>query len=425
VTIIMLGVGPAFAQSPRALHAQPSVRISLEQAEKMAIEHNRNLRAERTLILQSKANQTTARLRPNPVFDTDALFLPVFSPSQFTSNNLNNNIEFDAGVSYPFELGGKREARMKAAQEATNVTTYQVRNYERRLRYRVAGQFINVLYAQSKLSFAKQDLASFENSLSISEKQYKAGSISHGSLLKIQLQRLLFQTDVQSAEVEAIQAKNQLRQLVGFSALPQDFEVIGQLQASDPKRSLLGLEAEALRVRPDLQAARDRVIEAKGQLRLAKANGYPNLGTTLDYTHLYGLNNLSAYATIAIPIFNRNQGNIARNSARITQAQNARHAVESMVLTQVRSAYAQEQSALQVIKLYRSGYLHDAKQSLQISAYAYLRGDTGLINFLDAERSYRKVELSYRQALAKAMLTEHRLKEVVGVQKLSGGNSQP
>lgn len=423
--IFSLGVSPVLAQASHPSHSQPEVRISLPQAEKLAVAHNRALQAERTLILQSKANQTTASLRPNPIFDTDALFLPVFSPSEFTSKNLNNNIEFDAGISYPFELGGKREARMKAAQTTTNVTTYQVSNDERRLRYRVAEQFINVLYADSKLSFAKQDLTSFDNSLSISEKQYKAGSISHGSLLKIQLQRLLFQTDVQSAEVEAIQAKNQLRQLVGFSALPQHFEVIGQLQANDPKRSLLGLEAEALRSRPDLQAAREQVIEAKGQLGLAKANGYPNLSTTLDYTHLYGLNNLSAYATIAIPIFNRNQGNIARSSARITQAQNTRHAVESMVLTQVRSAYAQEQSALQVVTLYRSGYLHDAKQSLQISAYAYLRGDTGLINFLDAERSYRKVELNYRQALAKAMLTEHRLKEAVGAQKLSGGNGQP
>ena len=422
MTILILVGGQAIAQST---HAKPQVRISLPQAERMAIAHNRTLQAERTLILQSRANQTTASLRPNPVFDTDSLFLPVFSPSQFTSKNLNNNIEFDAGISYPFELGGKREARIKAAKAATNVTTYQVSNDERRLKYRVAEQFINVLYAESKLSFAKQDLASFDNSLSISQKQYKAGSISHGSLLKIQLQRLLFQTDVQSAKVAAIQAKDQLRQLVGFSALPQNFQVIGKLQVTKPHRSLLGLEAEALKLRPDLQAARNKVIEAKGNLRLAKANGYPNLSTTLDYTHLYGLNNISAYASIAIPIFNRNQGNIARNSARITQAENTRHAMESMVLTQVRSAYAQEQSTLQVVSLYRSGYLHDAKQSLQISAYAYLRGDTGLINFLDAERSYRKVELSYRQALAKAMLTEHRLKEVVGAQKLSGGKGQP
>lgn len=428
LAVLILGTSSTFAQSSQssgAPHSQPRVRISLSQAEKMALAHNGNLQAERTQIQQSKANEITASLHPNPVFDTDSLFLPVFSPNEFTSKNLNNNIEFDAGISYPFELGGKRKARMKAASAATSVTTYQVRNDERRLRYRVAEQFINVLYAQSKLAFAKQDLASFAKSLSISQKQYKAGSISHGSLLKIRLQRLLFQTDVESARVAEVRAKNQLRQLVGFSVLPQHYQVIGKLQAKDSRRSLLGLEAEALRLRPDMQAAREGVIEAQGRLRLAKANAYPNLGTTLDYTHLYGLNNLSAYATIAIPVFNRNQGNVARNTARITQAQDRKHAVQEMVLTQVRSAYAQEQSALQVVHLYRSGYLHDAKQSLGISAYAYLRGDTSLINFLDAERSYRKVELNYRQALASAMLTEHRLREVVGMQGAPGGGRQP
>jgi len=391
----------------------------------MAIAHNRTLQAERTQIQQSQANQLTASLRRNPDFDVDSLFLPVFSPGEFTSHNLNNNIEFDAGVSYPFELGGKRKARMKAAAAATRVTSEQISNDERRLRYRVAEQFINVLYAKSKLAFAKQDLKSFDKSLSISEKQYTAGSISHGNLLKIQLQQLLFQTDLQSARVAAVQAKNQLRELVGFSAIPQDYRVIGRLQAKDSHRSLLGLEAEALRLRPDLQAAREGVTEAQGQLRLSRANGYPNLKTTLDYTHLYGLNNLSAYATIGIPIFNRNQGNIARSTARIIQARDRKHAVEEMALTQVRSAYAQEQSALQVVKLYQSGYLNEAQQSLQISGYAYLRGDTSLINFLDAERSYRKVELNYRRALARAMLTQQRLHEVVGVKPQSGGSKQP
>lgn len=391
----------------------------------MAILHNRTLQAERTQIQQSQANQITASLRPNPTFDADSLFLPVFKPSEFTSKNLNNNIEFDAGISYPFELGGKRRARINAAQVATTITSYQVSNYERQLRYRVAEQFINVLYAQSKLAFAKQDLASFDKSLSISKKQYKAGSISHGSLLKIQLQRLLFQTDVQSAEVASVQAKNQLRELIGFRSVPEDYQVIGKLQVHDPHRSLLGLEAEALCLRADLQAARQGVTEAQGQLRLAKAYRYPNLHTTLDYTHLYGLNNLSAYATIGIPIFNRNQGNIALTTARITQARDQKHAVEEMVLTQVRSAYAEEQSALQVVKLYQSGYLNEAQQSLQISGYAYVRGDTSLINFLDAERSYRKVELNYRRALASAMLTQQRLHEVVGVKPQSGGSKQP
>ncbi len=417
-----LGAGFAAAQTSRP---QPRLRITLAQAEQMALAHNQTLQADLTLISQSKANQITAGLRPNPVFDTDALFIPFFSPSHLTSNNLNTNSEFDAGLSYDFELYGKRKARMTAAQAATMVTTSLVSNDERRLRYDVAAQFINVLYAESKLRFAKQDLATFDKSLNISQKQYQAGSISRGSLLKLRLQRLLFQTDVTSAEVAVIQAKDNLRQLVGFDALPQNYDVIGKLQTNNPHRSLLGLEAEALQHRPDLRAARQGIIQAQSNLHLARAYAHPNLGTTVDYTHLQAMNQLSAYATIAIPIFDRNQGNIARASAQITQAEEQERAADQLVLTQVRSAYAQQQSALQVVRLYRSGYLNEAQQSLSISEYAYLRGDTSLLNFLDAERSYRTVELNYRRALADAMLSEQRVEEVVGMSLRPGKVHQP
>lgn len=386
----------------------------------MALVHNRQLKADLTLISQSKAKEITAGLRPNPVFDTDALFLPFFSPQYLTADNLNTNSEFDAGISYKFELYGKRKARIHAAQAATAVTSSVVRNDERMLRYSVAAQFIGVLYAESKLRFAEQDLATFDKSLAIGKKQYQAGSISHGSLLKLQLQRLLFETDLTSAQVAVIQAKNNLRQLVGFDALPQNFEVIGNLHANNPGGGLLDLEAEALKTRPDLQASRQFITQAQSDYHLAKTYAHPDLGTTVDYTHLSAMNDLSAYATIGIPIFNRNQGNIARAGAQITQANEQERAAEQLVLTQVRSAYAQEQSALQVVNLYRSGYLKEAQQSLSISRYAYLRGDTSLLNFLDAERSYRTVELNYRRALAQAMLSEQRVEEVVGTRAHSG-----
>jgi cobalt-zinc-cadmium efflux system outer membrane protein len=407
-------------QAPAPPQTQPPVRITLDQAEHMALVHNRQLKADLTLISQSKAKEITAGLRPNPVFDTDALFLPFFSPQYLTADNLNTNSEFDAGISYKFELYGKRKARIHAAQAATAVTSSVVRNDERMLRYSVAAQFIGVLYAESKLRFAEQDLATFDKSLAIGKKQYQAGSISHGSLLKLQLQRLLFETDLTSAQVAVIQAKNNLRQLVGFDALPQNFEVIGNLHANNPGGGLLDLEAEALKTRPDLQASRQFITQAQSDYHLAKAYAHPDLGTTVDYTHLSAMNDLSAYATIGIPIFNRNQGNIARAGAQITQANEQERAAEQLVLTQVRSAYAQEQSALQVVNLYRSGYLKEAQQSLSISRYAYLRGDTSLLNFLDAERSYRTVELNYRRALAQAMLSEQRVEEVVGTRAHSG-----
>ncbi len=406
--------GPVSPPNASPSQPQPKMLITLAQAEQMALAHNQTLQAELTLVSQSKANEITAGLRPNPVFGTDALFLPVFSPSNFTATNLSNNIEFDAGVSYDFELYGKRPARIRAARAATAVTSSLVSDSERVLRYDVAEQFVNVLYSESNLRFAKQDLATFDKSLNISSRQYQAGSISQGSLLKLQLQRLLFQTDVTSAEVSVIQAKDNLRQLIGFSVLPQDYDVIGQLQVSDPHRTLLDLEAEALRNRPDLQASRQGITAAQSQLHLAKAYAHPDLDTTVDYTHLYELNNLSAYATIGIPIFDRNQGRIARSRAQIIQAQDQEEAAQQLVLTQVRSAYAQEQSALEVVSLYRSGYLKEAQQSLSISEYAYLRGDTSLLDFLDAERSYRTTELNYRSALAQAMLSEQRVEEVAG-----------
>jgi cobalt-zinc-cadmium efflux system outer membrane protein len=409
--------GIAAAQSDPS---QPGVRITLDQAEQMALAHNRALRADLMLISESKASEITAGLRPNPVFDTDAQFIPFFSPSNLNSDYMDNSAQFDAGLSYKFELYGKRKARIRSARAATVVTSSLVDNDERQLRYDVAAQFINVLYAESKLRFAQQDLATFDKSLAISQKQYQAGSISHGNLLKLQLQRLLFQTDLTSAQVAVIQAKNNLRQLVGFDSVPQNFDVIGRLEAPQPKLGLMDLEADALKMRPDLQAARQLIVQAQSEYHLARTYAHPDLGTTVDYTHLAGNNDLSAFATIGIPIFNRNQGNIAKTSAQITQAQEQERAAEQLVLTQVRSAYARQQSALQVVGLYDSGYLKEAQQSLSISQYAYLRGDTSLLNFLDAERSYRTVELNYRRALARAMLSEQRVEEAIGMSASSG-----
>ncbi len=410
---------PTAHPSPLQLGSHAArVRIDLRQAIRLALAHNHTLRAERTLIVQSQANQLTASLRPNPVFDTDALFLPVFNPSKLNADNFSVNGEFDAGASYTWELGGKRHARMRAAAEQTGVTIQQVHNDVRRLTYGVRRRFIQVLLAESNLRFARHELSSFHSSLKISQEQYRAGSISHGSLLKTQLQLLTFQTDAIGAKVALTRALFSLRREVGFGALPAQYAVVGRLGYRVLRRSVTGLEAEALRRRPDLIAARRRITAEGGQLHLARANAVPNLTTTLDYTHIYGIGNLSAYATIGIPIFDRNQGNIALTSARIQEARQLEQALAEQILTSVRGAYAQLQSNNRVVRLFRSGYLQKARQSLVIAQYAYVRGAASLLDFLDAERSYRTVELNYRQALAAAMVARARLAETVGAAHL-------
>jgi outer membrane protein, heavy metal efflux system len=131
-----------------------------------------------------------------------------------------------------------------------------------------------------------------------------------------------------------------------------------------------------------------------------------------------GANNGSFLFNIQIPIFDRNQGEIARTHAAITQSQETETATQQAVMTDVSTAYDALKTGDQIIQLYRSGYLKEAKDSLTISQYAYQRGAASLLDFLDAERSYRTTQLAYRQTLATYMLAVEQLREAVGTRHL-------
>jgi outer membrane protein, heavy metal efflux system len=407
---VALAPQPARAQGPR--------RISLDDAIRLALEHNPSLAAAQTLLPQSRAQEVTANLRPNPVLQADALFLPIFDPSGFNSETLNTASEFDLGVSYLFERGKKRQHRLRAAQDQTAVTTFQVAEAERTLTLGVAQQFTGVLLAESNLELARQDLADFQKTVSISAARYKSGAISEGDYLKIKLQLLQFQTDVSSARLAKVQALISLRQLLGYSSVPADYDVTGQLAYQPLTLDLEQLELIALQHRPDLRAARLGVGAAESQYELAKANGKRDLTMWFNYTHVSALNTGSAFWSIQMPIFDRNQGEIARTHYAIAQARDLSTASTQQVLSDVGNAYQAVQSNGQVVKLYESGYLQEAKQSLDISRYAYGRGAASLLDLLDAERSYRGTELAYRQALASSMLAMEQLREAVGMRNL-------
>ncbi|MGA2610958.1 MAG: TolC family protein, partial [Terriglobia bacterium] len=401
-----------------AQQSAPNVRIDLEQAIQMAVVHNHALKAARTQIQQSQAEEVTAAIRPNPVFTYDDLYVPIFSPSQLNSTTLNNVTEFDLGVSYTFERGHKRQARIRAARDQTAVTTSQVSDTERGLTFNVAQQFIGILLAKSNLQLATQDLASYQETLNLSAERYKAGAISEGDLLKIKLQLLQFQMDVSQAQLGLVQALASLRALLGYDALPEGYDVIGELAYAPLKLNQEDLQLKALQLRPDFIAAQQGVTAAQSQYSLAKANGKRDLTTTFDYTHVSELNNAGLTFNIEIPIFNRNQGEIARTNYAIAQAQETRTAVEETVMTDVANAYQAFKIGDQVVQLYLSGYLKQAEDSRDISEYAYKRGAASLLDFLDAERSYRATQLAYRQALATYMLAFEQLREVVGTRKL-------
>ena len=414
-----LALGAVTLLSPVSIAAQtPPSNVTLDQAIDLARQHNHSLLAARTTIQQNQAQEVTANLRPNPVLLGDWQFLPVFDWSNFNSDYLSTVAQFDVGVSYLFERGDKRARRLQAARDQTAVTTAQVSDTERALTFNVASQFVAVLLSESTLEFAQEDLAGFQQTVTVSQDRFNAGGMSEGDLLKIKLQLLQFQMDVSSARLAKVQALASLRQLLGYESVPDNYEVAGSLAYVPIHSGRDDLKALALQQRPDLRAAQLGVTAAESQRALAIANGKRDLTAQFSYTHVAQTNTGSLFANIEIPIFDRNQGEIARTAFAITQSQQLSSEQSSIVLTDVVNAHEAVNNAASVVNLYDAGYLKQAQDSLEISRYAFQRGAATLLDFLDAQRTLRATQLAYRQALATYILAVEQLRQAVGTRNL-------
>ena len=408
------GQQPAPAGVPQPA-PNASTRVTLEQAIDLALQHNHALQAARTQIQQNRAQEITASLRPNPVLSVNSLFIPFTAA---TADNFNQISEFDLGLGYTFERGGKRQRRIQAARDQTSVTQSQVTDNSRGVIFNTAQQYINALLAKSNVELAQQDLASFQNTVNIGQEQYRAGAISEGDLLKIKLQMLQFQTDLASAQVNLAQSMASLRQLLGYESVPANYELADELKYEPVTLGVEDLQARALQTRPDLRAAQQSVTASKSQYELARANGKRDLTSTFQYSHVSGLNTGDLLFSMEIPVFDRNQGEIARTRYAITQAEETEREASETVMTDIRNAYEATKSNQQIVDLYVNGYVKQAQDSRDISAYAYQRGAASLLDFLDAERSYRASQLGYRQALASYMQSLEQLRQAVGTRSL-------
>ena len=399
-----------------SLPEHPDKVITLEEAIDLAVRNNPTLQAQRTQVPQNKEQEVTANLRPNPTLSWDAQFIPIFEPHLFSSDYINQDAQFDIGVGYLFERGKKRQNRLLAAQGATAVTEAQTRDAERTLIANTAQQFITALLAKSTLEFSEALLQRYEDAVAASEKRGKIKD--EQADLKLKLQTLQFHSDVTSSQIALVQALNSLRELIGFDALPRNYDIVGQLNYEPMTLSYDELHTRALELRPDLQAAQRGVLAARSQIALAKANSKQDLTVTMDYTHLAGDNLAAFFFQIPLPIFNRNQGEVARTYYALAQSQYMEKAAEEQVKTDLKNAYETLLNTRDVVQLYDNGYLGESEESVKLARNSYAGGTVGLLDFLDALRSYRSTQLSYRQALASYMAAMETLRQAIGTRNL-------
>ena len=388
-------------------------KVTMDEAIQMALLRNHNLRATRTTIPQSEADEVTAALRPNPTLSTSWGNLPIYpKPSEGYRANLRDSSQVDVGLSYEFELG-RRGRRMRAAKDATAVTRSQVSQSERDLTFRVASQFITVELAESTIELAKANLESFQQAVDISEVRFKSGGISENEYLKIKLELLQFKTDLKQAELDKVQALADLRQSLGYESVSADYDVQGNFEYKPVNLTLEALEKQAIQNRPDLRAAIQSLTAANSQRALAKANGVPNLTASVDWVYSGGIHTGVIGLSIPLPIFDRNQGEVAKAFHAINQAQEQQYEALGQVMTDVKRAHDGLRASERIVQYFESGYLEVSLKSREMSRYSYERGATSLLDFLDSERSYRQTQLAYRQAMADYLNAVEQVRQAV------------
>ena len=378
------------ALASRAEAQAPYTRLTLEEAVAAAVQNNPALRA-KTLELQSaRANEITAGLRPNPTAS--------YAAEQLGSRNVDQQHTVTLGQ--PIETGGKRDRRIESARAATAVTTQEIGEARRQVVLQVKKAFTDGLVARATVALAEDNLKTLDEVERIQRFRAERGDISELELLRLQVQRFAFERDAADARQAGETARIALRAAVGPAVVAESVEVVGELGARDVALDLAALRKRALDARPDLLAAAAAHAKAQADVNLAKANAWWDVTPQLEYQRIGSDNTFGFGFSVPLRVFDRNQGEIARAQAEAERAAALRQAAAVQVLADVETAYAGMVIQRARVASLRDTYLPKAAQARQTVEFAYRRGGVSLLDFLDAQRTYRETALEHLRALS-------------------------
>jgi outer membrane protein, heavy metal efflux system len=361
--------------------------------------NNPTLFAARLNIDELKAQEITAHLRPNPDFILSADGTQISSSHGVWQPLAGTFVS--PGVSYLFERRNKRGLRYEAAKQGTAIGTAQQSDSERNLLFNLRSVFVGILQAKAVLHLAQDNLDYYDKILKVSRDRFQAGDIAQIDLDRLELQRLQYESDLQSAMVNLRTAKINLLALLDDRRPVDSYDVEGSFDFAEQLLALDDFRKEALDARPDLKAAVLSVQQAETNYKLAEAEGSTDPTVGVWFTHNGSFNNPDALntigASVSIPlrIFDTHQGEKLRTKIDINRNEKLRRGVETQVYSDVDSAYATLESNINLLKPYKRQYLEQAVRVRDTVFFSYQHGGASLLDFLNAESEYRTVELSY------------------------------
>lgn len=371
-------------------------RLTLDVATEILLIRNPILLRERQNIAMARAGVTQARLRPNPEFEVTSESYPLFesNPAPFLQNN-----ELIVRAGQPIEVWGKRGKRTAVAQQDVAVTESALQDTIRQLKLELRTRYYAVVLAKAQHELAAQILSQFDEILRINEARYKQGEVSGLEFARLKTERLRFFNDVIESQLQLENARSALLELLGIDNMGADFDVAEGLEYTPFEAALQDLQRDAEQMRADLIAQGQRVERGGRELTFQRSLSVPDVTPSFGYKRDFGLNTVAFGISLPIPLFNRNQGGVARANAQLEQQRYELQRVRLLVRREVQQAYQGLQAQRERVVALQSTYVPSARRARDIAQISYRLGALDLIGFLDAERSYRETLRAYNQAL--------------------------
>jgi cobalt-zinc-cadmium efflux system outer membrane protein len=407
---LLLGVG---ARCP----AQQTV-LTWEQVRSQFLANNPTLAATGVLVDESKAGEITAYLRPNPDLSLSVDGVQI-SRNFGVWRPLSGVVE-TPGISYLHEREHKRELRLDSAKKATGIAELSQADQERNLIFNLRNAFVQTLQAKAVLQNAEENLAYWDREISLSRDRFAAGDMAKVDLNRLELQRVQYESDRETALISLRTAKIQLLQLLNSRTPIDMLDVAGPYEFSEQVASLEEVRNIALASRPDLMSAVQAIEKAKADHLLAVSNGSADPTFSVWYSHNPSFSNPFANETmggsinIPLRVFDRNQGEKARTQLDIGRNEKLRDASQAQVFSDVDSAYVALTGALSLLRPYKTNYLPQAESVRETVAFSYQNGAASLLDFLDAQKAYRDIRLSYLNLIGSYLTAASQLNLAAG-----------
>jgi outer membrane protein, heavy metal efflux system len=390
-----------FIPAGGSLSAQQS--LTWDQVKAKFEATNPALKADADNVDEMRAEEATAYLRPNPQFSLSEDGTQIV-PHDGVWQPLKGTYVVPT-FSYLHERDHKRELRLESAQEGTRISESQHEDLKRNLEFTLRTAFVQTLEAKFVLKMAQDDIAYYDKIIDISGARLKAGDIAQIDFDRIELLRVQYESELETAIVNLRTAKIQLLQLLDDRTPVDQFDIDGTFDFSDTLEPLDTYRDAALAARPDLQAALETIQQSETNHKLAISNGSTDPTLSAWYTwnssnnNANGLQTLGLSVSIPLRVFDRNQGEKKRTEIDIERSREASEAARAQVFSDVDTAYELVRSNIALLKPYKTKYNDEALRVRDTVTYAYEHGGASLMDFLNAQSDYRQVQLAYAQLI--------------------------